>query len=172
MRRTCAGSILTHTVGSDSGSSKCSRNTSKAAPLAAYTVGRETPEERLSPAIPPQSSCPASAFATHSIFWEVVRGVRCRLVIGCSLRLIEIGKPYHPKSTHLMASRLTSLHHRPLKSQPSIPLTQCVKQNDQSRLFRLLVLPQISSVSKDRGRRPQRQAAAERISPRLSLRSR
>jgi hypothetical protein len=70
-----------------------------------------------------------------------------------------------------MASRLTSLHHRPLKSQPSIPLTQCVKQNDQSRFFRLLVLPQISSVSKDRGRRPQRQAAAERISPRLSLRS-
>src|SRR5918992_1784996 len=70
-----------------------------------------------------------------------------------------------------MASRLTSLHHRPLKSQPSIPLTQCVKQNDQFRFFRLLVLPQIYSVSKDRGRRPQRQAAAERISPRLSLRS-
>ncbi len=74
---------------SDSDSSKCSRNTSKAAPLAAYTVGRETPEERLSPAIPPQSSCPASAFATHSIFWEVVRGVQYRLVMGCSLRLIE-----------------------------------------------------------------------------------
>ena len=132
VRRTCAGSILTHTVGSDSDSSKCSRNTSKAAPLAAYTVGRETPEERLSPAIPPQASGPASAFATHSIFWEVVRGVRCRPVMGCSLRLIEIGKPYHPISAHLTASRLTSLHHRPLKSQPSIPLTQCVKQNDQS----------------------------------------
>jgi hypothetical protein len=49
VRRTCAESTLTHTVGSDSGSSKCSRNTSKAAPLAAYTVGRETPEKRLSP---------------------------------------------------------------------------------------------------------------------------
>jgi hypothetical protein len=46
VRRTCAESILTHIVGSDSGSSKCSRNTSKAATLAAYTVERETPEER------------------------------------------------------------------------------------------------------------------------------
>jgi hypothetical protein len=53
--------------------------------------------------------------------------------MGCSLRLIEVGKSYHPISAHLTASRLTSLHHRPLKSQPSIPLTQCVKRNDQSQ---------------------------------------
>jgi hypothetical protein len=69
-RRNCAGSTLTHAPDPDS-SSKCFLNPQRPWP---------------SPHIPSgeQPACPANAFPAHSVFWEVVSGVRCSPVIGCS----------------------------------------------------------------------------------------